>query len=100
MFNNNHLATDLINKLVSTSAFHQLENEINDLELAIVALRFGLVSRPQSLTEVAELFKTERIEIRKTESKAMAKLSKSTRERISNHLKSHHPTILEDRNVN
>ena len=99
MYDNNLLATDLINKLVNDSAFYMLANELNELELAITALRFGLVSRPKSLTEVADIYKVERTDIRQVESKAMAKLSKSTRERISNHLKAHHPNVLEDRNA-
>jgi DNA-directed RNA polymerase sigma subunit (sigma70/sigma32) len=94
----NYLAQDLINKLVADSAFHMIANELNEHELAIVALRFGLVSRPKNLTEVADIFSTERLYIRRTESNAMAKLSKSTRERISTHLKAHHPNVLEDRN--
>lgn len=97
---NSPLATDLINKMVEESAFHMLTNEINSIEIAIIALRFGLISRPKSLSEVAEIYKTERLDIRRIESDAMAKLSKSARERISNHLKAHHPNILEDRNGN
>lgn len=91
----NEMATEVINLMVSKSAFHSLLHELNEMESAIVAIRFGAICSPKSLQEVADLYQTTRETIRKVESNAMAKISKGTRERLANHRNAHHPSVLE-----
>ena len=91
----NEMATEVINLMVSKSAFHSLLHELKPIDAAIVAIRFGAICSPKSLQEVADLYQTTRESIRKIESNAMAKISKSTRERLANHRTAHHPSVLE-----
>ena len=91
----NEMATEVINLMVSKSAFHSLLHELNEIEAAIVAIRFGAICSPKSLQEAADLYQTTRESIRKIESNAMAKISKGTRERLTNHRNAHHPSVLE-----
>lgn len=67
------------NHILAKELWHQLS--IN--EVAFVAMRFGLICKPKTLKEIADLYKTTTTEIQIVEHSATRKLSKSTWAKLS-----------------